>query len=110
MAQQLVRRSPCQSSGYSGTGFEPPDAFKGDLARSYFYMAVRYEDEFTCCSGSGVVGDDLRPWLEAQLLIWHASDPVSAKEIARNDAVHALQGNRNPFIDHPEWVGEIADF
>lgn len=105
-----AKRGPCETAGYSGLGFEPPEAFKGDLARTYFYMAVRYEGEFTCCGMEGVSGPNLQAWLEAQLRAWHTQDPVSAKEIARNEAIFGLQGNRNPFIDHPEWVARIGDF
>lgn len=105
-----AKRGSCVSPGFSGTGFEPPAEFRGDLARSYFYMSVRYRDELTCCDNEMVDGETIDAWLESQLRVWHGQDPVSAKEIARNEAAFELQGNRNPFIDHPEWVGQIADF
>jgi endonuclease I len=41
---------------------------------------------------------------------WHANDPVDSGEIAKNDLIQRIQGNRNPFIDHPEWVEKIGDF
>ena len=44
------------------------------------------------------------------LRAWHAGDPVDDEEAARNDAVFSLQGNRNPYVDHPEWVERISDF
>lgn len=50
---------------------------------------------------------DFTPWAEALMLQWHTDDPVSTKEIDRNNAVYALQDNRNPYIDHPEWVAAI---
>ena len=104
------RLGPCGAPGASGTCFEPPDGVKGDLARSYFYMAVRYRGEFTCCTEDGVDGWHIAPWMEAVLRDWAAADPVSDAERLRNDAVFGLQGNRNPFIDHSEWVDAIGDF
>jgi len=52
----------------------------------------------------------IKPWMEEQLRIWHAVDPVSDHERIVNDLVLSLQGNRNPFVDHPEWVQLIKDF
>jgi len=52
-------------------------------------------------------GGSLKPWALDMLIRWHNEDPVSEKEIARNNAVYALQNNRNPFIDYPELVGKI---
>jgi endonuclease I len=96
---------PSSWSGYTGTVFEPIDAYKGDFARSYFYMAVRYYGEDGGWTGSPMVdGSQLVSWAKEMLINWHKDDPVSDKEIHRNDAVYALQGNRNPFIDHPEYV------
>ncbi len=104
------RLGPCSYPGYSGTVFEPIDAYKGDFARNYFYMATRYLGEDSLWPGSDMVdGAVLRPWAEDMLIEWHLSDPVSAKETERNDAVYAIQGNRNPFIDHPEFVLLIYD-
>jgi endonuclease I len=91
-------------SGYSGTVFEPIDEYKGDLARTYFYMATRYAD--VCASwGNGVFGTQnlgLTAYGMNLFLEWSRNDPVSAKEIARNNAVYLKQNNRNPFIDFPE--------
>ena len=99
---------PNSTAGYSGIVFEPIDAYKGDLARTYFYMATRYYNEDANWPGSPMVnGAQPAEWAKNLLLSWHQSDPVSAKEIARNNAVYQLQGNRNPFIDHPEYVGYI---
>jgi endonuclease I len=99
----------CIDPGYSGTVFEPIDAYKGDLARSYFYMMTRYYGEMSGWNSPVVQGGDLIAWNKAVMLQWNDLDPVSDKETARNNAVYAIQGNRNPFIDHPEWVHAIWD-
>lgn len=103
----------CKSDADS---WEPGDADKGDVARILFYMATRYE------------GDDGEPDLElidavntydlnepgkgfygklSTLLDWHNSDPVDSFEINRNNIIYSYQKNRNPFIDHPEFVEKI---
>lgn len=102
------------STGYSGTVFEPIDEFKGDFARMYFYVATRYESKIAGWSGNGSAGEILagnaypayKTWFYTLMLQWNAQDPVSAKEIARNEAIYAAQKNRNPYIDHPE----LADY
>jgi endonuclease I len=96
--------------GYSGTVFEPIDEFKGDLARAYFYMATRYEDILTNWSSPMLDGSDdqvYEEWALDMLVTWHQNDPVSQKEIDRNNNAYSYQGNRNPFVDHPEWVNTI---
>lgn len=107
---------PCSTSGYSGTVFEPIDAYKGDFARTYFYMATRYENliatwPYNDPNAAAVLDSTsypaFRTWFLNMLIQWHNQDPVSAKEIARNDAVYDIQHNRNPFIDHPEYVSAI---
>jgi len=100
---------------YDSDSWEPRDAVKGDIARMILYMAVRYE------------GDDNEPDLEltndmsystgnytapyfgklSTLIEWNTQDPVDDAEKARNEKVYTIQGNRNPFIDHPEWVNTI---
>jgi len=98
----------CSAPGYSGTVFEPIDEYKGDFARSYFYMATRYYKEDNGWAGSEMTnGSQLKPWAMIMLLLWSQSDPVSQKETNRNNAVYALQQNRNPFIDHPEYAQNI---
>ena len=99
----------CTHSGYSGTVFEVADEYKGDFARTYFYMVVRYMDRvgsWTQDKGSVVFTNSsykhLTPWAISQLLEWHRNDPVSTLESNRNEAVYGIQHNRNPFIDHPE--------
>ena len=90
-------------SDYSGQVFEPIDSFKGDFARTYFYMAVCYMDKnLSVDAQSNFIGGNLKPWAKELLLQWAALDPVSQKEIDRNNAVYELQHNRNPFIDYPE--------
>ncbi len=95
--------------GYSGTVFEPIDEYKGDFARAYFYMSVRYYTEDGSWDNAGPMSDrsQLLPWAEAMLLSWHYNDPVSQKEIDRNDAVYDIQHNRNPFIDRPDFVMRV---
>ncbi|MGO4770345.1 endonuclease [Flavobacterium sp. W22_SRS_FK3] len=97
-------------SGYSGTVFEPVNAFKGDIARMYFYFATRYENTVAGYSYPMFDGSSNKVFTAAflsMLLAWNAQDPVSAREIARNNAIYARQNNRNPYIDHPEYVNQI---
>jgi len=103
-------------SGYSGTVFEPNPAFKGDIARMYFYFATRYENTvagYTYSMFNRTSNQVFTTAFRDMLLAWHSADPVSAREIARNNAIYARQGNRNPYIDHPEYVnmvwGNVAD-
>lgn len=120
-ANAYVDASP--PSGYSGTtncsfddsnDFEPRDEDKGDVARMIFYMAVRYEGTDTSYdlelvdytySDAGT-NEPLYGKLST-LLAWHAMDPPDAWEALRNNRIQSLQGNRNPFIDHPEWVASL---
>ncbi len=107
----------CSFAGYSGTVFEPIDEYKGDLARSYFYMATRYENLIASWESNSVTADAVldgtsdhvfETWHLNLLLKWHKEDPVSTKELNRNDSTYYLyQHNRNPFIDHPEYVKSI---
>lgn len=95
-------------SGYTGIVFEPIDSFKGDFARIYFYMATRYKDEIPSWSSNTVFsGDNLSAWAKNMFIQWSILDPVSAKEIARNNAVYSIQHNRNPYVDHPEWISGV---
>jgi hypothetical protein len=110
------KRGNCVTTGYSGTVFEPADEYKGDFARTYFYMATRYENLIAGWYANSTYADAVlqnnnfpvfETWFLNMLGEWHVADPVSAKEIDRNDAIYAIQGNRNPFIDHPEYVYQI---
>lgn len=99
---------PCSRPGYTGVVFEPVDEYKGDFARTCFYMAVRYFGEDASWPGSDMVtGSQPRKWAVEMLLAWHRNDPVSTKEINRNNEVCRFQGNRNPFIDDPGFVEKI---
>jgi endonuclease I/chitodextrinase len=94
-------------SGYSGTVFEPIDEFKGDIARMYFYFATRYQNTVSGYSFDMFNNTSDQVFTTAflnMLLTWHAQDPVNAREIARNNAIYTRQNNRNPYIDHPEYV------
>jgi endonuclease I len=99
------RLGPCGAPGCPGTVFEPIDAYKGDLARSMFYMFTRYRPHLPSWTSCPILENgEPAPWAMALLLAWHELDPVSDKERARQEAVFALQGNRNPYIDQPEWA------
>lgn len=99
----------CTYPGCSGLVFEPIDEYKGDLARGHFYLLTRYMNEADNWADAPILSAGaFLPWVENLLLEWHAQDPVSPKEVARNNAIfNSLQHNRNPFIDHPEWVSSI---
>jgi endonuclease I len=99
------KKGNCSNAGYNGIVFEPIDEYKGDLARSYFYMSTRYYNEDSSWDNTDMTnGAEIKTWAVDMLLNWHQLDPVSEKEINRNEAVFAIQDNRNPFIDFPEWV------
>ena len=107
-------------SGYTGQVFDPGskedcggNCYRGDLARVYFYMATRYRTtNFTNGTGgtsftytNGVA--DLTDYMKNLMLKWHREDPVSEKELKRNNAIYAHQKNRNPFVDYPCLVEYI---
>ncbi len=104
---------PSSHSSYSGTIYEPIDEYKGDFARMYFYVSTRYMTYASTWESnySAALTDDsytfFEPWLLETLLTWHENDPVSPKEIDRNNSVYSIQKNRNPFIDHPEYISYI---
>lgn len=93
--------------GYTGIVFEPIDEYKGDFARTYFYAATRYMDNLDSWNSNAFSGNNLAEWHANMLLEWHWNDPVSQKELDRNNEVYDIQDNRNPYIDHPEWVDLI---
>ncbi|NVO08616.1 MAG: endonuclease [Bacteroidales bacterium] len=104
------------ATGFSGTVFEPINEYKGDFARSYFYMATCYEDKIAgwasyATEAQAILAGNSFPaykaWYVTLLLGWCQQDPVSQKEIDRNNAVYSIQGNRNPYIDHPEYVQAV---
>ncbi len=107
------------SAGFSGKVFEPINEFKGDIARTYFYFATRYQNEMPGFYSAAPSTTEVKVVFDGSankvfsdtflniLLTWHNADPVSAKEIAFNNAIYSFQGNRNPYIDHPEYVQAI---
>lgn len=99
------------SAGYGGTVFEPIDEFKGDVARMIFYFVTRYETQLSGFSSGDMLGGSAYPGLQTwelnQLLAWHNLDPVSPAEIGRNNASYTYQGNRNPYIDNPNYVNLV---
>jgi len=102
-------------SAYTGNVFEPIDEFKGDFARAQFYMATRYEDQIATWELTeqsilvlNATSDQVfHTWALELFKEWNELDPVSQKEIDRNNAASSYQRNRNPFVDHPEYVSEI---
>jgi endonuclease I/methionine-rich copper-binding protein CopC len=111
-------KSPDGNAG----SFEVWNHRKGEMARAMFYMAIRYEGLAADEANDGKIPDleltDQRSkivitantaakaymGLLTDLLAWHLQDPPDAEEIARNDVIQSFQGNRNPFVDHPEWA------
>ena len=95
--------------------WEPPGAVKGDIARALFYMDVRYEGDRT--NEQNLVLKDITTGINSAtnlmgrlstLLLWNEQDPVDDAERLRNDLIYQMyQHNRNPFIDHPEWIALI---
>lgn len=122
-ANDFSKLGKCTVEGYTGTVFEPNDEYKGDFARTYFYMVTCYEEKIAdWYNNYGVNNNDknkkdtkeavmatldgntypgLSSWQLKMLMRWAKSDPVSEKEINRNKAVYGIQLNRNPFIDYP---------
>ena len=118
-ANNFSKLGKCTYPGYTGTVFEPNDEYKGDFARTYFYMVTCYEEKIVdWYTNYGVNGSNaetknavmatldgkaypgLSAWQLEMLMKWAKNDPVSEKEINRNNAVYGIQKNRNPFIDY----------
>ncbi len=105
----VVKVGSSSYPGYSGVVFEPGNEYKGDFARDYMYMVTCYEDYANNWRSlgtssmlfSGATYPVFKPYAINLLLEWSRNDPVSEKEINRNNAVYNLQGNRNPFVDFP---------
>lgn len=95
--QTILTESKLGKGNEGGLVFEPPLKHKGNAARAVFYFSIRYD--FPIAAN-----------LEATLRRWHKLDPVDQAELERNDAIEKNQGNRNPFIDHPEYVDQISKF
>ncbi len=96
--------SPAAHIGAGGTDkvFMVRRKFRGDIARAHFYFALRYPRENT--------QNSFPDWEETLLRRWHEDDPVDDWERRRNDGIEGYQGNRSPFVDHPEWVERIQNF
>jgi len=98
--------------GYTSTCFEPIDDYKGDVARAYFYFVTAYQEKVSGYSFASFSTDaypSLATWAIKTYLKWAYDDPVSQKEIDRNNAIYAIQGNRNPYVDHPEAAARVWD-
>ena len=109
-ANNFSKLGKCTVEGYTGIVFEPNDEYKGDFARTYFYMVTCYEEQIPTWYTSfpesqptldGNTYPGLSDWQLKMLMKWAKNDPVSEKEINRNNAVYGIQKNRNPFIDYP---------
>ncbi len=113
---------PGQSNWRSTDGWETWIESRGDVARALFYLDTRYEggvhgttgfsepdliltDDANLITTTGGNAGTAYMGLLSVLIQWHLQDPVDAAEQARNDLIYSYQQNRNPFIDHPEWVG-----
>ncbi len=104
---------PAVYNGYVGNVFEPADQYKGDFARTYFYMATAYEhykNLWDSTKPENMMQNNTYPvfkqWAIDLLMEWSSLDPVSEKELTRNEKVYSIQGNRNPFIDY----SNLADY
>lgn len=105
--------------------FEPADEYKGDFARTYFYIFTVYNDiswldtsawmyDTEKDQDGNVIDVNLKPWAYEMLLEWSKNDPVDSRELARNEAIYEVQKNRNPFIDLPQladyiWGGKSSE-
>ena len=122
----ISKLGPCSVEGANNvTCFEPNDIYKGDFARTYFYMVTRYEDEIVTwytnygtkvgisATLDGTAYHAFTEWQLDMLMKWAKNDAVSTKETDRNKAVFGIQNNRNPFIDYPgleEYIwGSLTD-
>ena len=115
-----MSNSAIPNYAYTNRVYEPIAEFRGDIARILLYFAVRYEDKLPVFNTStninpaadrsafdGTAERAFDPGYIAMLLQWHQQDPVSQKEIDRNNAIFSIQNNRNPFIDNPQWINAI---
>lgn len=104
------KKGSCITPGFNGTVFEPIDEYKGDIARALMYVSVRYYSQDSNWDNSDMTTKSvIKPWAITMLLRWHREDPVSEKEINRNNAVYDIQRNRNPFVDYPDFAEMIWD-
>jgi hypothetical protein len=89
--------TPVGESEMTDSSFEPPNRSKGKVARAMMYIALVY--------GLSIASSE-----EQTLRSWHTQFPVDSSEIERSARVTEIQGNKNPFVDHPEWSDLISDF
>lgn len=105
------RMAKANVSEYGYICWEPAAEYRGDFARTYFYMVTAYERQTWSSTYSDYVNNDsylrFSPTIVQVLLDWHRADPVSDKEVCRADRISDIQHNRNPFIDYPELVEYI---
>ncbi|TMM31481.1 T9SS type A sorting domain-containing protein [Polaribacter aestuariivivens] len=110
------KRGTSSITGPNDKVFEPINEYKGDIARALFYVSVRYQDEINNWENNNNGADNMlngtsdkvfEQWALDMLYHWHLEDPVSQKELDRNDEIFKHQKNRNPFVDHPEYVNQI---
>lgn len=102
-------------AGFTGSVFEPIDSFKGDVARAFLYFVTRYENDMVSFAGNADAAQsfDANTFPSVKInylklmIKWHKLDPVSTKERNRNNAAYTFQGNRNPFVDRPEFVDSV---
>lgn len=103
------KRGSSAMSGYSGVVFEPVDEYKGDFARGIMGAMLKWRGKWTQSEGTSTFNGNytsagnygFTPYAVALFMKWHREDPVSQKELDRNDGIEKTQGNRNPFIDYP---------
>ena len=87
-------------SRYKNGIFEPRDEVKGDVARILFYLMIRYNEADSYKLTTVATSVEM-------LLRWNEADPVDSWEMNRNNVIEGIQGNRNPFIDHPELASVL---
>jgi len=108
-----VQHDECTGCNFSHNYWEPPNAVKGDVARTLFYMDVRYSGELgepnlSLFNGYTRATVDMGTLGKlCTMYSWNLYDPVDNRELERNIAIFEIQGNRNPFIDHPDFVMDI---
>ena len=110
ISQNGSKRGSNSTPGYSAGAFEVIDEFKGDVARALLYFGTRYEDRIAEWSHpmlNNTSDQVFSNWFLALLLEWHEMDPPSERERNRNNVAYEFQGNRNPFVDRPEFVNRI---
>ena len=102
----------CGACRFDGNSCDPGPSRRGDVARALFYMDLRYDGseggtpDLELVDRTTAIGERHLGHL-CQLVVWHGEDLVDDAERRRNDVIFAWQGNRNPFVDHPEWVRSI---